>query len=126
MAIPKMKGFCPVSELQRRAIRAGNLVAIKALGSRAFFMVYPYGFIPEEEALIFPLMDTPIISRRVGAILRELIPDCIYPEIGKVIEIRDCESFEGVIWNTILVSGDGFHVGFMEEDDRIVMRIARA
>lgn len=119
------QGYCPANALQMRAMQSGNPIAdrvLSGLGSRVQFMVYPYDNIPSEEALVLPLLGT-ALGFRVAGVLRDLIPECTYPEIGRKIEIRDVDNFEEMIWSAIILTGDGFHVSFDEEGETVVMKI---
>jgi len=77
--------------------------------------VYPD--IPSGESLVLPLMET-TLGFRVAGVLRDLIPECTYPEFGRKIELRDVDDFEEMILSAIILTGDGFHVSFDEEGEK--------
>ena len=119
------QGYCPANALQRRAMQSGNPIAervLRGLGSRVQFMVYPHGNIPSGTALVLPLMET-TLGFRVAGVLRDLIPECTYPEFGRKIELRDVDDFDELVWSAIILTGDGYHVGFDEEGDTVKMTI---
>lgn len=129
MAKYEDRGYCPANALQKRAWKLEKpLIAesIRELGSRIEFMVYPYGYIPEGEPLVFQLMDTPTIGKVVTSVLNALIPICIYPEVGRMIELRDVDSSSLKTEEDVLLTGDRFKVGIEVHDDVIVMKIAKA
>ena len=125
MAKFENQGYCPANTLQRRAMQSGNPIAervLRGLGSRIQFMVYPNEHIPSGYPLVFSLMET-TLGFKVAGELRDLIPECTYPEVGRKIELRDVDDFEEMIWSAIILTGDGYHVSFDEEGETVVMRI---
>ena len=136
MAKFEEQGYCPANALQRRVMQSGNPIAervLHRLGARIQFMVYPFGYIPEGEALVLSLMETPTGMCAAKA-LRKIIPECEYPEVGRKIELRDipadkdweegdlAESLD-IAFSNIFLKGDGFDVAIQDKGEKVIMRI---
>lgn len=133
MAKFEEQGYCPANALQRRAMQSGNPTAINELGARIQFMVYPFGYIPEGEASVLSLMETPT-GMEVAEALRKLIPECEYPEVGRKIELRDIPADKdweegelaellNIAFSDIILKGDGFDVAIQDKGEKVIMRI---
>ena len=114
-------------------MQSGNPTAINELGARIQFMVYPFGYIPEGEASVLSLMETPT-GMEVAEALRKLIPECEYPEVGRKIELRDIPADKdweegelaellNIAFSDIILKGDGFDVAIQDKGEKVIMRI---
>lgn len=121
MAKFESMGYCPHNYMRfhfgEKGIFAKRVLEI--IGDRDGFMVYKPGHIAKEHYSTDMLLGggDSTLGIEVSTILRELIPECVYPSVGDRIWIYDVINPLQIPEGCKSLEDDRYLVGIMKDDD---------